>query len=75
MKRVGLLTTLFLFTLSLSIYSHNLPITFTALRNHTVDLFKASPKVIQKGLQRSLPNVLEKNKLFSLPTMTKNVQE
>jgi hypothetical protein len=36
MKRFGLLTTIFLFTVSLAVYSRNSPVTLASLRNHTV---------------------------------------
>ncbi|MEB3308952.1 MAG: hypothetical protein VKJ02_01830 [Snowella sp.] len=72
MKRVGLLTTLFLFTISLGVYSRNFSITSSSLRNHTVAVFKASPKRIQQGLARSLFKILENPKPFSFPKMTKD---
>lgn len=62
MKRFGLLTTTFLFTVSLAVYSRNSPVTLTSLRNHTVALFSSSPTSMQNGFQRSLNRVFEKTK-------------
>ncbi len=74
MRRIGLLTTLFLFTLSLGVYSHNLSITFSSLRNHTVAIFKASPKALQQGLARSLDKILDQNKPLPFLKMTKDTE-
>ena len=71
MKRFGLLTTTFLFTVSLSVYSRNFPVTLASLRNHTVALFSPSPSSTQNGFQRSLNRVLDKAKNNPFSRMTK----
>jgi hypothetical protein len=71
MKRFGLLTTIFLFTVSLAVYSRNSPVTLASLRNHTVALFSPSPSSTQNGFQRSLNRVLDKAKNNPFSRMTK----
>ena len=71
MKRFGLLTTIFLFTVSLAVYSRNSPVTLASLRNHTVALFSPSPSSTQNGFLRSLNRVLDKAKNNPFSRMTK----
>ena len=71
MKRFGLLTTTFLFTVSLAAYSRNYPVTLTSLRNHAVALLSSSPTSMQNGFGRSLNRVLEKAKNNPFSRMTK----
>jgi hypothetical protein len=71
MKRFSLLTTIFLFTVSLAVYSRNSPVTLASLRNHTVALFSPSPSSTQNGFQRSLNRVLDKAKNNPFSRMTK----
>jgi len=74
MKRFGLLTTTFLFTVSLAVYSHNFPVTLTSLRNKTGALLSSSPTSMQNGFQRSLNRVLEKVKNNPFSRMTKETE-
>jgi hypothetical protein len=62
MKRFGLLTTTFLFTVSLAVYSRNSPVTSTSLQNQTGALLSFTSTSMQNGFQRSLNRVFEKTK-------------
>ena len=72
MKQLGLLTTIFLFTISLAVYSRNVPVTFISLRNRVVALFPHSPNSPQNRFQRSLDGVWEKTKSNPFSSMTKD---
>jgi hypothetical protein len=74
MKRFGLLTTTFLFTVSLSVYSRNFPVTLTSLQNHTGALLSFSSTSMQNGFQRSLNRILEKTKNNPFSPMTKETE-
>ncbi len=67
MKRLSLLTTSFFLTVSLGIYSRNLPITSTFLEHHVIVLLSKSSVSVQNGFGRSLNKVFDKTKnlLFS----------
>lgn len=71
MKRLGLFTTTFLFTISLAVYSRNLPVTLTSLRNHTIGFFSPLSASVQNRFGRSLNRVFDKNKNNPFSRMTK----
>lgn len=74
MKRLSLLTTSFFLTVSLGIYSRNLPIKLTFLEHHVIALFREPSVAVQKRLGRSLNKVLDKTKNLHFFPMTKDLE-
>jgi hypothetical protein len=71
MKPLGLLTTSLLLTVSLAVYSRNLPVRMTSLQHYAVALFNGSSVSVRQGFQQSLHRLLDRTKNPPFSRMTK----